>query len=78
MELVFCLMFTPVSSWICGGFSIFDNFTTEPIRITMLLNDFLCSEFRTDFLESLFSSIDRIFNIGNMLLEVFVVQQIIF
>ena len=76
--MVFCLMFASIGFSVRSRFTIFDNFTTEPIIITMLLNDFLCSEFRTDFLESLFSSIDRIFNIGNMLLEVFVVQQIIF
>ena len=64
----------PVDFSVWSRFAILDNFTTELVRITMFLNDFLCSEFSTDFLNSLLSHIDRIFYIRNMLLKVLVVQ----
>ena len=73
MELVFCLMPAPVDFSVWRKFAIFDNFTTEPVRITMLLNDFLRGQFRADFLYSMLSRINRIFDIGNMLLKILVV-----
>ena len=36
MELIFWLMLGAVCFWILGRFAIFDYFTTEPIRITVL------------------------------------------
>lgn len=71
-------MLASVDFSVRSRFAIFDNFTTEAVRITMLLNDFLCGQFSADFQNSLFSRTDRIFNVGNMLLKVLVVQQIIF
>ena len=60
------------------GFTIFNYFTTEPVRIAVFLNEFLRTQFRTDFFNPLIDSFDRICYIGNMLLEVFIVQQVIF
>ena len=78
MELVFCLIPASVNFSVWSRFAIFDNFTTEPIRITMLLDNFLRGQFSADFLDALISHFDGIFNIGNMLLEVLVVKQVIF
>ena len=44
----------------------------------MFLNDFLCTKFIIDLCYSLIGSFNRSFNVRNMLLEVFIIQQIIF
>ena len=63
---------------ILGKFAIFNYFTTEPVRIAILLDEFLRTKFCTDFFNPLICYFDRICYIGNVLLEVLVVQQIIF
>ena len=71
-------MFGPVCFWIFSRFAIFNHFTAEPVRITMFLNDFLRVQFIVELCYSLFSRFNRSINIRNMLLEIFIIQQIIF
>lgn len=78
MELVFCLIPGSVCFLILGRFAIFNYFATETIRIAVLLDEFLRTQFCADFFNPLIYRFNRIFHIGNMLLEVFIVQQIIF
>ena len=67
-----------VAFGILGRFAIFNYFTTESVRIAVLLDKFLCTQFCTDFFKLLICCFDRIFHIRNVLLEVVIVKQIIF
>ena len=71
-------MFGPVCFWIFSRFAIFNHFTTEPVRITVFLNDFLRAQLTVDLRYSLISRFNRSINIRNMLLEIFIIQQVIF
>ena len=71
-------MLGTVSFWIFSRFAIFNHFSAEPIRITVFLNDFLCAQLTVDLCYSLISRFNRGINVRNMLLEVFIIQQIIF
>ena len=44
----------------------------------MFLNDFLCAQLTVDLRYSLISRFNRSINIRNMLLEIFIIQQVIF
>lgn len=67
-----------VCFWIFDRFAIFNNFTAESVRITMLLNKFFGPKFSVDFFNPLICCFNRIFNIENVLLEIFIIQQVIF
>ena len=71
-------MLGPVCFWIFRKFAIFNHFTAETVRITVFLDDFLCSQFIADFHYLLIGSFNRSFNVRNMLLEIFIIQQVIF
>ena len=71
-------MFGPVSFWIFSRFAIFNHFSAETVRITVFLNDFLCAQLTVDLRYSLISRFNRSTNIRNMLLEIFIIQQVIF
>ena len=71
-------MFGPVCFWIFSRFAIFNHFTTEPVRITVFLNDFLRAQIIVDLRYSLLSRFNRSINIRKMLLEIFIIQQVIF
>lgn len=71
-------MLGAVCFWIFGRFAIFNYFTTEPVRIAVLLDEFLRTQFCVDFFNPLLCHFNRIFYIANVLLEVLIVQQIIF
>ena len=71
-------MLGTVRFWIFGRFAIFNHFSAEPVRITVFLNDFLCAKLIVDLRYSLIGSFNRSFNVRNMLLEIFIIQQIIF
>ena len=78
MELVFCLMLGPVCFWIFRRFIIFNYFKAKPVRITVFLNDFLYAQITGDLCYSQISRFNRSINIRNMLLEIFIIQQVIF
>jgi len=42
------------------------------------LNDFLCAQLTVNLYYSLFSRFNRSINVRNMLLEIFIIQQVIF
>ena len=71
-------MFGAVYFWVFGRFAIFNHFTAESVRIAVLLNDFLCAQLTVNLYYSLFSRFNRSINVRNMLLEIFIIQQIIF
>ena len=71
-------MFGAVYFWVFGRFAIFNHFTAEPVRITVFLNDFLCTQLTGDLCYSLISRFNRSINIGNVLFEIFIIQQVIF
>ena len=71
-------MFGAVYFWVFGRFAIFNHFTAESVRIAVLLNDFLRAQFTVDLYYSLLSRFNRSINVRNMLLEIFIIQQIIF
>lgn len=71
-------MFGSVCFWIFSRFAIFNYLTAEPVRITVFLNDFLCTQLIVDLYYSLISRINRSINIRKMLLEIFIIQQVIF
>lgn len=73
----FCLMFGSVCFWIFSRFAIFNHFSAETVRITVFLNDFLCAQLTVDLRYSLISRFNRSINIRNMLLEIFIIQQVI-
>ena len=71
-------MFGPVCVWIFSRFAIFNHFSVEPVRITVLLKDFLCAQFTVELCYFLISRLNRSINVRNMLLEIFIIQQVIF
>lgn len=71
-------MFGSVCFWIFSRFAIFNYLTAEPIRIAVFLNDFLRAQLTVDLCYSLFSRFNRSINIRKMLLEIFIIQQVIF
>ena len=71
-------MFDPVCFGIFSRFAIFNHFSAETVRITVFLNDFLCAQLTVDLRYSLIGSFNRSFNVRNMLLEIFIIQQVIF
>ena len=71
-------MFGAVRFWIFSRFAIFNHFSAEMVRITVFLNDFLCAQLTVDLRYSLISHFNRSINIGNVLLEIFIIQQVIF
>ena len=71
-------MLGPVCFWIFRKFAIFNHFTAETVRITVFLNDFLCAQLTVDLRYSLLSRFNRSINIRKMLLEIFIIQQVIF
>ena len=56
-------MLGPVCFWIFRKFAIFNHFTAETVRITVFLDDFLCSQFIADFHYLLIGSFNRSFNV---------------
>ena len=78
MELVFYLMFGAVCFWIFSRFAIFNHFSAETVRITVFLNDFLRAQLTVDLWYSLISRFNRSINIRKMLLEILIIQQVIF
>ena len=64
--------------WIFSRFAIFNYFTAEPVRITVLLNDFLCAQLTVELCYFLINRFNRSINVRNMLLEIFIIQQVIF
>ena len=71
-------MFGPVCFWIFSRFAIFNHFSAESVRIAVFLNDFLCAQLTVDLYYSLLSRFNRSINIRKMLLEIFIIQQVIF
>ena len=71
-------MLGTVSFWIFSRFAIFNHFSAEPIRITVLLNDFLCAQLTVDLCYFLVGNFHRNFNVRYMLLEILIIQQVIF
>ncbi len=71
-------MLGSVCFWIFSRFAIFNHFSAEPVRITVFLNDFLCAQLIVDLRYSLISRFNRSINIRKMLLEIFIIQQVIF
>ena len=71
-------MFGAVCFWIFSRFTIFNYFTTKPVRIAVFLNDFLRAQLTVDLCYSLVGNFHRSFNVRYMLLEIFIIQQIIF
>ena len=71
-------MLGAVCFWIFCRFAIFNHFSAEPVRITVFLNDFLCTQLIVDLRYSLISRFNRSINIRKMLLEIFIIQQVIF
>ncbi len=67
-----------VCFWIFSRFAIFNHFTAKPVRIAVFLNDFLRAQLTVDLRYSLISRFNRSINIRKMLLEIFIIQQIIF
>ena len=59
MPECFCLMFAAVCFWIFSRFAIFNYFTAEPVRITVLLNDFLCAQLTVELCYFLISRFNR-------------------
>ena len=71
-------MFGSVCFWIFSRSAIFNHFTAKPVRITVFLNDFLRAQLIADLRYSLISRFNRSINIRKMLLEIFIIQQVIF
>ena len=71
-------MFASVCFGIFSRSAIFNHFTAKPVRITVFLNDFLRAQLIVDLRYSLISRFNRSINIRNMLLEIFIIQQVIF
>ena len=64
-------MFGSVCFWIFSRFAIFNYLTAESIRIAMLLDESLSTQFFTDFFNPLISRFNRNINVRNMLLRIF-------
>ena len=64
--------------WIFSRFAIFNYLTAEPVRIVVFLNEFLRAQLTVDLCYSLISRLNRSINIRKMLLEIFIIQQVIF
>ena len=58
-------MLGAVSFWIFSRFAIFNHFTTESVRITVFLNDFLRAQITGDLCYSQISRFNRSINIRN-------------
>ena len=71
-------MLVPVCFWIFSRFAIFNYLTAEPVRIAVFLNEFLRAQLTVDLCYSLISRFNRSINIRKMLLEIFIIQQVIF
>ncbi len=52
-------MLGAVSFWIFSRFAIFNHFTAETVRITVLLNDFLCAQLTVELCYFLISRFNR-------------------
>ena len=64
--------------WIFSRFTIFNYFTTKPVRIAVFLNDFLRAQLTVDLCYSLVGNFHRSFNVRYMLPEIVIIQQVIF
>lgn len=71
-------MFGAVCFWIFSRFTIFNYFTTKPVRIAVFLNDFLRAQLTVDLCYSLVGNFHRSFNVRYMLPEIVIIQQVIF
>ena len=71
-------MLGTVIFWIFSRFAILNHFSAEPVRIAVFLNDFLRVQITVDLCYFLVGNFHRNFNVRYMLLEILIIQQVIF